>query len=81
MNISMKVATHFSYVTHINNLGNIFEMTDSLIIKPKVENKVTRVAAQHCILGSFLFFNKVLCIYQVRTRVSTGDTVTVTDAN
>ena len=47
MNLATKVATHFRYGTHIDNLHNIFEITDSPIIKPKVDKNSTCVVAHH----------------------------------
>ena len=81
MNSATRVATHFSYGTRINNLHNIFEIKDSPIIKSKVDNNVTRVAAQHYMLGYILSLNKGLRIYQVQNMLSIEDAVTVTDSN
>ena len=56
-------------------------MTEYLIIKPKVDNNSTCIAAQHSLLESLLCLNKGLHIYQVQNRGSIGYAVTVMDAN
>ena len=81
INIATKGMTHFSYITHINNIHNIYKMADFHIIKPNVDKKITRVASQHCLMKSLLSFNKCLRIYQVKNRVSIRYDVTETDAN
>ena len=81
MNLAKKMVTRFRYGTRINNLHNIYEMTESPIIKLKVDKNRTHVAAQHRLLESLICINKGLSIYQVRNRLSIGDDVTLMDAN
>ena len=44
VDISTKVAKHFSYVTHIKNIHKICGITDSHIINPKFDKNLTFVA-------------------------------------
>ena len=81
INLATKGMTRFSYITHINNIHNIYKMADSHLFKPKVDKNSTRVASQHRLMKSLLSFNKCLLIYQVQNRVSIRDDVTATDAD
>ena len=81
MNLSMKLATHFSCRTRIKNIHNICKITYSPIIKSNVDNNGIRVAAQQRLLESLIPFNNGLHIYQVQNRGSIRDSVTATDAN
>ena len=81
MNLEMKAAENFSYRTRINNIHNIFDITDSPIIKSKVDKNITRVAEQHYLMESLIILNKGLRIYQLQKRISIADAITVMDEN
>ena len=82
INLTIKVATHFSYGTRINNLHNICETKDSSIIKPFPSgvalNNLTMKVATRFSYGTRINNLRNICeiVYSpiIKTKVDVNDT-------